>query len=244
MHADLTVGKHHLYPVAALVYGFSAVRIQKESVQPLSAQKVEDLKVEDCAEDEFEIIAMRREDESEKEPDNTKPDDILDVADAVESPPTPVQEDPVEENAEEPVSSSRESLRLNLFKEPTEVELYQSSECTSSLNVNEAKPTMYTYDHPELENRFSTLSATSYATYLDEEELEDEPPDLEYTYTADLSEADAEIARFMHGWDFVKRGSLLQPYPNCPNICVPAPSLNQKVQVRQVNAVVLVLCMI
>ncbi len=63
------------------------------------------------------------------------------------------------------------------------------------------------------------------------ESSEDEDESTEYVQTAEMSEEEQYLVQVAHGWDFVNRGSQIQPYPSVPFICVPMPNLVDKVQV-------------
>lgn len=257
----MNVGKHHLFPVVSLVYGFSAVRITKESVKPYSSQQelsVGEQTSEQASEQAVEAAESEASLPSQKE--KITCDDIESIEE-IELPAEDIRDsngnsnqqekeilEEKEEKEEKDKKETVEEMREVDFisecpsectevdppgfpRQPTDLELYQSSEAVDSASVTEAKPTMYTYQRPVLQDKISNLSSMSYASYTVPDVIEEEPPDLDYANVSDLSEEDAEIVKFMHGWDFTKRGSLLQPYPNCPTICVPAPSLNGKVQV-------------
>ena len=55
--------------------------------------------------------------------------------------------------------------------------------------------------------------------------------DIEYIQVSELDEDDQYTAQVAHGWDFINRGGQLQPYPSVPQICVPMPNFEGRVQV-------------
>ena len=56
--------------------------------------------------------------------------------------------------------------------------------------------------------------------------------DIEYMQVDELDEDDQYTVQIAHGWDFTNRGGQLQPYPSVPQICVPMPNYEGRVQVN------------
>lgn len=140
-------------------------------------------------------------------------------------------------------SAHVQEMNYTHVREPTQEDLYGSSRSKiatshikesefTDVSVTEAQPTLFTYQRPVLQEKVSNLSMSSYYGKMQREESDaEEEPEMEYSDVSGLSSEESEIVTLAHGWDYIKRGGLIQPHPHVPNICVPMPNLNGKVQV-------------
>lgn len=63
-----------------------------------------------------------------------------------------------------------------------------------------------------------------------EDKEEETDFDQESMRVESLDEDDQFMVHVFHGWDNTCKGSLIQPYPNAPHICVPLPNLVSRIQ--------------
>ena len=72
----------------------------------------------------------------------------------------------------------------------------------------------------------------------DDDDEEETDFDQESLRVESLEEDDQFMFNIIHGWDNTCKGSLIQPYPNAPHICVPMPNLVSRIQVSWLNAAI------